>query len=53
MGVEFRDSAYVLSPKNSRILKTDMIFNLGVGFADLIDNGGQKYTTMIILNISC
>lgn len=41
-GVEFRDSAYVLSPKNSRILKTDMVINLGVGFADLVDTSGQK-----------
>ncbi|KAF8228962.1 FACT complex subunit SPT16 [Tricholoma matsutake] len=47
-GVEFRDSAYVLSPKNPRILKTDMILNLGVGFSDLVDNGGQKYSLHLV-----
>lgn len=42
MGIEFRDSAYVLSAKNGRILKTDMILNLGLGFADLVDSTGRK-----------
>lgn len=42
MGVEFRDSAYLLSAKNGHVLKSDMILNLGLGFADLVDNSGQK-----------
>lgn len=43
MGVEFRDSAYLLSAKNGHVLKSDMILNLGLGFADLVDNSGQKW----------
>lgn len=42
MGIEFRDSAYVLSAKNGRKLKTNMIFNLGLGFSDLVDSSGKK-----------
>jgi nucleosome binding factor SPN SPT16 subunit len=42
MGIEFRDSAYVLSAKNGRSLKTDMIVNLGLGFSDLVDSSGKK-----------
>lgn len=42
MGIEFRDSAYLLSAKNGRVLKKDMILNLGLGFVDLVDNSGQK-----------
>jgi nucleosome binding factor SPN SPT16 subunit len=41
MGVEFRDSAYVLSGKNSRILRENMVFNLGLGFTDLADGSGH------------
>jgi nucleosome binding factor SPN SPT16 subunit len=43
MGMEFRDATYVLSPKNSRVLKANMTFNLGLGFSDLTDSNGQKY----------
>lgn len=42
MGVEFRDSAYVLSAKNGRALKTNMIINLGLGLSDLVDPSGKK-----------
>jgi nucleosome binding factor SPN SPT16 subunit len=42
MGLEFRDSAYILSSKNARELKTGMVMNLTVGFQDLIDNNGKK-----------
>ncbi|KAF8636567.1 hypothetical protein AX17_003378 [Amanita inopinata Kibby_2008] len=48
MGIEFRDGAYLLSAKNSRILKKDMIFNLGLGFTDLADNNGQKYALHLV-----
>ena len=41
MGLEFRDSAYLLSAKNSRKLKTGMVFNLALGFQDL-EEGGKK-----------
>lgn len=43
MGVELRDSTYLLSPKNTRKLKSNMIFNLGLGFSDLVSESGQKY----------
>ena len=43
MGMEFRDSVYLLSPKNTRSLKTNMIFNLSLGFTDLIEEGDKKY----------
>lgn len=41
MGLEFRDSAYLLSPKNSRHLKENMVLNLALGFADLQDENGE------------
>ncbi|KAF7796890.1 hypothetical protein EIP86_008075 [Pleurotus ostreatoroseus] len=47
MGMEFRDSAYLLSPKNGRKLKTDMIFNLSLGFQDL-EEAGQKYALHLV-----
>ncbi|KAK7043799.1 FACT complex subunit spt16 [Paramarasmius palmivorus] len=34
-GVEFRDSSYLLSAKNTRVLKENMTVNLGVGFSGL------------------
>ncbi|KAG6897840.1 hypothetical protein C0992_010328 [Termitomyces sp. T32_za158] len=48
MGIEFRDSAYVLSAKNGRNLKTNMIFNLGLGFSDLVDSTGKKYSLHLV-----
>ena len=42
MGLEFRDSAYLLSLKNARPIKPGMIFNLILGFSDLVDDNGQK-----------
>ena len=41
MGMEFRDTAYLLSPKNGRKLKAGMVFNLALGFQDL-EEGGKK-----------
>ena len=41
MGMEFRDSTYLLSPKNSHKLKSGMVFNLALGFQDL-EEGGKK-----------
>ena len=43
MGMEFRDSTYLLSAKNTRVLKANMIFNLALGFTDLEEEGGKKY----------
>lgn len=42
MGLEFRDSAYLVSPKNNRQLKANMILNLSLGFSDLMDDKGNK-----------
>lgn len=41
MGLEFRDSAYLLSPKNSRHLKENMVLNFALGFSDLQDDNGN------------
>jgi nucleosome binding factor SPN SPT16 subunit len=41
MGLEFRDSAYLLSPKNTRHLKENMVMNLALGFSDLQDDNGK------------
>ncbi|KAL4065337.1 FACT complex subunit-domain-containing protein [Scleroderma yunnanense] len=48
IGVEFRDSAYVLSSKNARRLKTNMVFNLSLGFSDLVDETGKKYALHLV-----
>ncbi|KAJ8589733.1 FACT complex subunit SPT16 [Rhizopogon salebrosus TDB-379] len=47
-GVEFRDSAYLLSLKNAKHLKTDMVFNLSLGFSDLVDDNGKKYALHLV-----
>jgi nucleosome binding factor SPN SPT16 subunit len=49
MGLEFRDSSYLLSPKNTRTLKTGMVLNLSLGFQDLQEEGGKKYAIQTIL----
>lgn len=56
IGVEFRDSTYVLSAKNGRRLKNNMVFNLALGFSDLQDEGGKKLVlsfinTQVFMNI--
>ena len=43
MGIEFRDAGYILSAKNTRLLRQNMIFNLSLGFTGLSDGGGQKF----------
>ncbi|PFH49104.1 hypothetical protein AMATHDRAFT_195429 [Amanita thiersii Skay4041] len=48
MGIEFRDGSYLLSAKNSRVLKKDMLFNLGLGFTDLEESNGQKYALHLV-----
>ncbi|OCB84155.1 FACT complex subunit SPT16 [Sanghuangporus baumii] len=47
MGMEFRDSHYLLSPKCSRPLKTNMVFNLALGYTDLDDADGNKYSMLL------
>jgi nucleosome binding factor SPN SPT16 subunit len=43
MGIEFRDAGYILSAKNTRLLRQNMIFNLSLGFTGLSDAGSQKF----------
>ncbi|KAF8201718.1 FACT complex subunit SPT16 [Pholiota molesta] len=47
-GIEFRDASYIISPKNTRVLRKNMIFNLSVGFTGLSDNSGQKYALNLV-----
>ncbi|KAJ7771766.1 FACT complex subunit SPT16 [Mycena metata] len=47
-GVEFRDSPYLLGPKNTRILKENMTFSLGLGFNELVDSSNQKYGLQLV-----
>jgi nucleosome binding factor SPN SPT16 subunit len=46
MGMEFRDSTYLLSPKNNRQLKVNMIFCLSLGFQDLEDQDHKRYVVV-------
>lgn len=55
MGLEFRDSSYVLGPKNSRLLKAGMVFNLILAFTDVVGEDGKKwapYTPPNLLDIT-
>ncbi|KAF9484717.1 FACT complex subunit SPT16 [Pholiota conissans] len=47
-GIEFRDAGYILSLKNTRILRKNMVFNLSLGFTGLSDNAGQKYVLTLV-----
>ncbi|KAG8735431.1 FACT complex subunit spt16 [Ceratobasidium sp. 414] len=47
MGLEYRDSSYLLSPKNTRQVKAGMIFNLSIGFSDLDEGEGKKYSILV------
>lgn len=50
MGLEFRDAAYTLGPKCTRILKTDMVFSLTLGFANIPNtkSSGGVYAISLI-----
>jgi len=48
MGLEFRDSTYLLSGKNSRTLKADMVFNLVLAFVDLQKDDGKKSVILLL-----
>jgi nucleosome binding factor SPN SPT16 subunit len=48
MGLEFKEPAYVLSAKNARVLRSNMVFNLTVGFQDLKDDGKLAMYTIHI-----
>lgn len=42
--MEFRDSTYLLSEKHSRVLRSNMVINLSLGFTDLDEGGGKNGT---------
>lgn len=42
MGLEFRDSTYLLSSKNARRLRSGMVFCLALGLQGLEDRDGKK-----------
>jgi nucleosome binding factor SPN SPT16 subunit len=42
MGLEFRDSTYTLNAKNTRVLRSGMVFNLALGFQDMDESNGRK-----------
>lgn len=48
-GIDFRESAYVVSPKNTRTLHENMVFVVTLGFAGIPDpkNKGKTYALMI------
>ena len=46
MGMEFRDSTYLLSHKNGRQLKANMVFCLSLGFQDLEDQEHKRYVIL-------
>ncbi|KIY43663.1 FACT complex subunit SPT16 [Fistulina hepatica ATCC 64428] len=47
MGLEFRDSNFMLSAKNNRKLKENMVFNLALAFIDLTDKSGKPYALQL------
>lgn len=47
MGLEFKESAYVLSAKNSRVLRSNMVLNLSIGFQDVNDDKSGLFTIHI------
>ena len=52
MGLEFRESNYSISPKNTRQIKSGMILNLAIGFQNLTvenpkDSKSENYSLMV------
>ncbi|CAA7267953.1 unnamed protein product [Cyclocybe aegerita] len=47
-GIEFRDAGYILSAKNTRLIRKNMVFNLSLGFSGLTDSSGQKYALNLV-----
>ncbi|KAF7311639.1 FACT complex subunit SPT16 [Mycena kentingensis (nom. inval.)] len=47
-GIEFRDAPYLLNAKSDKILKTDMVLSLNLGFQDLVDSRGKKYALQLV-----
>ncbi|KAK4688063.1 FACT complex subunit SPT16, partial [Tremellales sp. Uapishka_1] len=49
-GIEYRDSAYILGPKNAKQLKENMILTVIFGLADLPDPTDKKKTYSLLLS---
>ena len=49
-GIYFRDSSYLIGPKNNRRVENGMVFNLAIGFSDIQDpkNKGKTYALSLI-----
>jgi nucleosome binding factor SPN SPT16 subunit len=47
MGLEFRDSSYVLNAKNTRQLRANMVFNLALGLEGMDEGKGRKYSLLL------
>lgn len=49
-GLEFRDSAFLLSPRNERTIKRDMVFDLNLGVEHIPDpsHPGKTYALLLI-----
>ncbi|GAA5845081.1 hypothetical protein JCM5353_007425 [Sporobolomyces roseus] len=48
MGLEFRDGAYPLGAKGTRVVKTDMVFSLTLGFNGIPDSKGATYAVSLV-----
>ena len=53
MGMEFRDSNYVLNAKCGRTLKSNMVLNLSLGFSDLEESDGSKWVHIFAIYLCC
>ncbi|KAK9895707.1 SPT16-domain-containing protein [Cystobasidium minutum MCA 4210] len=49
IGIEFRESSYVIGPKCNRPVHSDMIFSLSLGFQDIPDPKDNKKTYSLLL----
>lgn len=47
MGIEFRDSLLILNAKNERKLVDGQLFSLTIGFNDLTNDNGSKYSLVL------
>ena len=47
MGLEFRESEFVLNAKNAKTLAPGQVYNLAVGLQDLKDDKGKPYALLI------
>lgn len=48
-GIEFRESALLIGPKNTAVAKKGQVYNVNLGFSDLSnpDSNSKKYALFI------